>query len=206
MRLCLSLLLTLAASFVVAYEAVARPARPQRTVLRADLDRDGKTERVVLDLRRKKVLSIWRGKRRLWQGLPRKWKPFNLTLADVDGDGKREIVMGVWKSTKYFKKPHNCLYVYGWDGKEVFPKWRGSSLARPFTDFRLADIDKDREAELISLETMRDGKQRVAVYSWVGFGFGFDWESKAWNIARLLGTYRGKIVVEADGRRVYAAK
>lgn len=181
-------------------------ARMGPTVAYSDLDRDGKTERVVLDLRRKRVLSVWHGKKRLWQGLPQKWKPWNLTLADVDGDGKREIVLGVYKSTRYFPKPHNCLYVYGWDSKQVFPKWRGSALARPFTDFRLADIDTDREAELISLETMRDGTHRVAVYSWIGFGFGFDWQSTAWKSARLLGVDRGKIVVNVGGRRTVATK
>jgi hypothetical protein len=182
------------------------PARAAPTIAAADLDGDGKAERVVLDLRQKQVLSIWRGRTRLWRGMPQKWKPFNLTLADVDGDGSRDIILGVVKATRYFPKPHNCLYVYGWDGRQVFPKWRGSSLSRPFTDFRLADIDNDREAELISLETMRDGTRRVAVYSWVGFGFGFDWQSRAWKSARLLGVEHGKIVVLAEGRRTDATK
>ena len=186
--------------------ATVRPATAIVATVATDLDSDGKIERVVLDARLDPVLAVWRGKKRLWRGVPQRWKPWKLTTADVDGDGKREIVLGVFKPTRFFPRPHNCLFVYGWDGKRAFPKWLGSSLSRPFTDFLLADLDGDREDELIALETTRAGKHCVVVYSWVGFGFGFDWQSVAWQSARLIGVREGKIIVKVQGKRISATE
>lgn len=151
-------------------------------------------------------MSVWHGKRRAWSGVPKRWKPWKLALADVDGDGKQEIVLGVNKSTRYIKKPHNCLFVYGWDGRKVYPKWLSSSLSKPFTDFLFADLDKDGKADLVALETRRDGRQCVVVYSWIGFGYGFEWQSGDWNFARLAGTHGARVVVASAGRRYEVGK
>jgi hypothetical protein len=123
-------------------------------------------------------------------------------VADVDGDGRKEIVVGVFKPTKFIPRPHNCLFIYDWDGRRAAPKWLGSTLSRPFTDFRLADGDGDGRDEVYALETRRDGHVAVAAYSWNGFGFTRDWERGDWRTAVLLSVTRGEITIEADGRRV----
>ncbi len=187
-------------SFVVAF--LFCPAAQASTMLKSDLDRDGKAEHLVLDARHEQTLSIWRGKVRLWQGVPRRWKPWKLVIADVDGDGKREIVLGVHKATRYFPRPHNCLFVFGWDGKRAFPKWLGSSLSKPFTDFAFANLDRDRADELVALETRRDGKKCVVAYSWHSFGFAIDWQRGAWRTASLMKGKPGQIVVRADGQQI----
>lgn len=174
----------------------------KRIVREADLDGDGRVERIVLDPTQDSTLSVWHGSRRLWQGVPKRWKPWKLSLVDVEGGGRQEIVVGLYKATRFFPKPHNCLFVYGFDGKTVQKKWLGSGLGRPFTDFTFADMDGDQIRELVALETTRAGKRCVGVYTWNGFGFTLAWERGFWKQARLLGEKKGAVLIEADGRRI----
>lgn len=177
-------------------------ASPRSQVLAVDLDRDGRPERISFDAAREMTVEVWRGERRLWQGVPRRWRPWKLMTADVNGDGAREIVVGVHKSTRFFPEPHNGLFVYAFDGQTMVPMWLGSRLSRPFTDFTFANLDSDRAEELVALETTRDGRRGVTVYSWSGFGFAGDWQRGAWKSARLLNASRGRILLEAENRRV----
>jgi hypothetical protein len=179
----------------------AAPLSASRVIV-ADLDGDGRAERVELRADRDPSVSVWRGSRCLWRGVPRRWRPWKLMTADVDGDGRREIVVGVHKSTRYFPRPHNCLFIYGFDGRTVRPKWLGSSLSRPFEDFAFANLDGDRAEELVSVEITRRGTRCLVVYSWNGFGFTADWQRGEWKTARLLETRPGRIVLQADSRRV----
>jgi hypothetical protein len=200
MKYCLLSIVVL--GLLAAFYAVRARRAPLSVTIESDLDGDGKTERVVLNAANEKTLSVWRGDKRLWQDVPKKWQPWKLTTADVDGDGKREILLGVYKPTRFFPKPHNCLFVYGWDGKQAFPKWLGSSLARPFTDFTSGNLDDDRADELVSVEVTRDNKRCIAVYSWNQFGFVIDWQRGAWDSICLLEVKQEKIVVRADGRQI----
>jgi hypothetical protein len=177
-------------------------ARPPAQSVAADLDRDGRRERVVLDPDRDPSLSVWRGNRRLWQGIPRRWRPWKLQAADVDGDGRPEVVVGVHKSTRFFPRPHNCLFVYSFERGALRAKWLGSSLSKPFTDFTFAGLDSDAADELVAVETTGDGRYCVVIYSWNGFGFIADRQRGRWKSARLLPTRAGRAVVLADGARV----
>jgi hypothetical protein len=188
---------------VCAFVLLAANAQAQRrTVLEADLDHDGRLERIVLDPAQDLTLSVWQGKQRLWQGVPKRWRPWKLSLADVDGGGRQEIVVGLTKATRFFPKPHNCLFVYGYKDKKVSKKWLGSGLGRPFTDFTFTDMDGDHVKELIALETTIGGRRCVGVYSWAGFGFTLEWERGNWKQARLLGEKQESVRVEADGRQI----
>lgn len=171
-----------------------------------DLDRDGKSETLILNAKRDPSLGIYQGKRKTWSGIPRGWKPWKMTTGDVDGDGKRDIILGVHKKTRFMPFEHNCLFVYGFDGKAATKKWLGSSLSKPFSDFLIANVDNDKEDELISLETRRDGKKCIVVYSWIGFGFGSDWQSGDWKKAQLRRVEKKKIVVEAEGKIIKLAE
>ncbi len=178
------------------------PAAPLRFVVRVDLEGDGPREKIVLDARRDPALEVWRGGKRLDGNVPRRWKPWKLLTADVDGDGRRDIIVGVHKATRFFPEPHNCVFVYNWDGRRITPKWLGSSLSKPFSNFTFANIDNDRADELVSIETLRDGKKCVVVYSWAGFGFAPDWQRGTWTNAKIVSAARSRVIVEADGKRL----
>lgn len=186
--------------------ALSAPAAAARAAdsfsIETDLDGDGRSERITLDATRDPAVSVRRGRRLMWEGVHGRWRPWKLAVADVDGDGRKEIVVGVFKPTKFIPRPHNCLFIYDWDGRRAAPKWLGSTLSRPFTDFLLADGDGDGRDEVYAIETRRDGKLALAAYSWNGFGFTRDWERGDWQKAALLSVTRGEITVEADGGRV----
>jgi hypothetical protein len=179
--------------------AVARNARRE---LRLDLDGDGRTERLAIDARRDPTIAIWRGKRLIARGARRSWGAWKLTTGDVDGDGLREILLGVNKTTRSLPFKHNALFVMGFDGHKIYRKWLGSSLAKPFDDFLVADIDGDKRDELISLETLPNSRRCIAVYSWSGFGFSMDFQRGNWKTARLLSATRARVLAHAEGRRI----
>jgi hypothetical protein len=42
----------------------------------------------------------------------------------------------------------------------------------------------------------------VTAYSWNGFGFTADWQRGNWKTARLLESSAGRVLLEADSRRI----
>ena len=108
---------------------------------------------------------------RLWIDDNRGHNPWKIICCDVDGDNRYEVCVGVWKKARFHPVFDNRLFVYNWDGVEIFPKWLGSRLSSPFVDFDFYDIDDDGISELIALELQRDRLKRVMTYKWTGFGF-----------------------------------
>jgi len=177
-------------------------ARSRAINIHTDLDGDGVIEHIKLDDKRDPSLSIRSGRGIIWQGVHRRWKPWKLVVADVDGDGRREIIVAVFKATRYLPRPHNCLFVYGWSGSRAYPKWLGSTLSKPFTEFAFANLDDDLEDELVAIETLRAGRHCVSVYSWNGFGFTLDRQQGSWGQARIIANDTNSVVIEADGQRI----
>src|SRR5579871_4340978 len=79
----------------------AQEKPPPPIVLQADLRGDGQTERLVLDPGKDPAVSLWRGTQRLWQDVRRRWRPWKLAVADLEGRGQKEIVVALHKSTRY---------------------------------------------------------------------------------------------------------
>jgi hypothetical protein len=182
------------------------PDRSSIISLSVDLDGDRQAERILLDKESDPSLSIFHGRRVLWRGVSARWKPWKLAVADVDGDGRREVAVGVYKSTRFFPKPHNCLFIYAWDGRLAHPKWLGSSLSRPFIDFAFMDGDAERQTKLAAIEIKRDGSRCLALYSWNGFGFTLDWERGGWRELKLIEATKDFVIMEADGARMRIAR
>lgn len=187
---------------LITYASSATAGRRSVISLESDLDGDGQLEHLRLDKESDPSLSILHGKRVLWRGVPSRWQPWKLAVADVDGDDRLEIVVGVYKQTRYFPKAHNCLFIYGWDGSRAHPKWLGSSLSRPFVDFAFVDSADARRKELVAIEIKRNGRRCIAAYSWNGFGFTLDWQRGDWQEARIVESAADKIILEADGARI----
>jgi len=132
---------------------------------------------VILLLKGNGGVHIYRvesdGLRELWAGMER-LNPWKVQAADVDGDGKVEIGIGVYKKARFHPVMAKRPFIYGWDGKTLYPKWLGSRLSRPFTDFVLADFGK-AGTKLVAIEETKEGEHELAVYRWNGFGFTREW-------------------------------
>lgn len=167
-----------------------------------DLDGDGKSETVDVDSMRTRTLEVRDGKGvTRWRGVQNRVRPWRLETGDVDGDGRSEIALGVWKATKFFPRPHNCLSIYSWNGRACVPKWLGSGLSQPFTEFVFARLDAARADSLIALERGRNGRFSVAVYRWNYFGFDLIRRVGSWKNARDLRVASGRVRIVADGSR-----
>lgn len=97
--------------------------------------------------------------------------PWKIQTCDVDGDGRREIAMGVYKEASFHPVMAKRPFLYHWDKGDIVPMWRGSRLSRPFEDYIFFDIDADGRDEIIAIERLQDGKALINAYRWAGFGF-----------------------------------
>lgn len=127
--------------------------------------------------------------------------PWKVQTCDVDGDGKTEISIGVYKTTRFHPVMAKRPFIYEWHGDAIAPKWLGSRLSRPFDDYIFADINADNTDELISIERLKNGGKAVNSYAWKGFGFESTGESRAYEDIRNIeeggtGT-EGKQVIDA---------
>jgi hypothetical protein len=93
-----------------------------------------------------------------WQGFPAKWQPWRIMACDADADGQPDVALGVRKTARYDPHLDNRPFIYSWNGETLLPKWRGSRLSRPFTDFALGDLDGDGADELVAIERTK-GKE-----------------------------------------------
>lgn len=97
---------------------------------------------------------------------------WDISMGDVDGDGSQEIGLCTYSQTARDPRFARRFFVYGWDGDgDLYPRWRGSRLCRPYVCAQLADIAGDEKAELLSVEVAPNGKQIVVAYEWNQFGF-----------------------------------
>ncbi|NLG89518.1 MAG: VCBS repeat-containing protein [Clostridiaceae bacterium] len=144
-----------------------------------DLDNDGKKE-LVLILRRPgdeygKSLVIMSFQKndgnRIQSYDMNDLNPWTVHIADVDGDGMKELSVGVYKKARLDPVMAKRPFLYNWNGKTIYPKWLGSRLSRPFEDYLFCDINDDSVDELISVELADDGNKLINVYRWKGFGF-----------------------------------
>lgn len=170
--------------------------------MRADLDGDGAVEVLYFTPDADQTVRLCRRGRPDWVGIPHSLQPWKMVVADVEGDGVSEVAIGVHKPTPYRPFPHNCLYVYGVNAEGLFPKWRGSALSHPFTDFAFIEHDGTPGEELVGLETDLDGSRCVTVYHWKGFGFAGATLPGRWLEAALVPAGRGRITLRADGLSV----
>ena len=113
------------------------------------------------------------GLHEIWSGVAQSLKPWRIRIGDVDGDGTDDLMVGVYKKAHFHPVMANRPFVYGWDGKAMYPKWLGSRLSRPFTDFVLADLGNG--VRVVAVEKTKDRACELSVYRWDGFGLTGEW-------------------------------
>ena len=121
---------------------------------------------------------------------------WDLSVGDVEGDGVQEVALCTWSHTARDPRTERRFFVYGWTPPgDLYPRWRGSRLCRPYLWARLRDVQGDGRAELVSVETALDGAQVLVAYRWNQFGF--------WGLGKSP-EYRSITVQDAPGPGVRA--
>ena len=165
--------------------------------LSSDVNADGIFERLILE---SGVLTVHQvsseytiGEAPLWQSPP-EWDVKQSEISDLDGDGKPEITLLVyrpfepWPIDQFI--PHggringfhdeqgmSCHFILiAWRDDSFREIWAGSALASPVRSFKPADLDGDGLQELIVIESDYTAKtgdpgRSLSVWSWNGFGF-----------------------------------
>lgn len=164
----------------------------------ADLDGDGEVEKIILS---EGKIQVFKNDEIIWQSDPA-WQVDNLILADLNCDGKTEINMSLWKKGSYgddlpfwleknTEERGSHLFIYGWRKGKIRPFWCSSTLETPIKEMAAGDIDGDGKLELAILEgdydnPKNDWAERLAVWSWNGWGFFNDYRSEKGQYANLL--------------------
>lgn len=102
--------------------------------------------------------------------------PWQLWWTRVDGE--QRFVAATYKATPMVKFPHNCMFVFAWQGKTAEPRWLGSRLSRPYVDATHADLRGDGQWRMAAVEVTRDGGRGLSVYHPIGFGYEGEWRTE----------------------------
>lgn len=100
--------------------------------------------------------------------------PWKIRVANVDGKDNPEVIVGVFKKTNQDTVKRNRLFVFNFKEGFIYPKWLGSRLGMPFTDFEVEDYDNDGRDEMLAWVIDEKGIEKAAYYRWNGFGFDED--------------------------------
>lgn len=165
-----------------------------------DLEGDGVLEEIYFSPKIDDAIRVLRNGIELWKGVSARWEAWKLVLADVDGDGIKEFLVGVSIKTRFFPKKHKSIFVLGWNGSFAYPRWLGSHMSKPLIDFTTFNLDSSPQDELITLEEGRDGRLCLLVYRWVGFGFLGVWQSESFKDGELFSDGKKVGVMFRNGR------
>jgi len=93
---------------------------------------------------------------------------YHFELADINRDGRPDILLGVIKSTHFDTVQRKRLFLYKIDNGRIRPLWMGSKISHPIVDFRYKKIND--QPYVITIEKENANGYLVAEYEWKGFG------------------------------------
>ena len=97
---------------------------------------------------------------------------WGLWVNDVDGDGRREVLVALRKRARHDPRVENRLHVHSLEGGRCVPVWRGTRLAGRFDDLA---VDPDEPGVLLALERA-GASRRIGQYRWSDFGYSLEAE------------------------------
>jgi hypothetical protein len=179
-----------------------------------DIDGDSLEELILLTKKKFRkygnkviIFSLKDGIKEIYQEDFSRLKPWKLALGDIDGDGKDEVSIGVYKKTRFHQLMAKRPFLYSYENNSLQPKWRGSRLSKPFIDYNFYDIDGDGIDEIVSIEILEDSKKVINTYKWEGFGFEGFLESNGFKDIKDLKVKDGSLYVKFKEKRgVYLGK
>lgn len=123
-------------------------------------------------------------------------KPWKVVLGDIDGDGIDEVSIGVYKKTPFHQVMAKRPFIYSYENNSLQPKWKGSRLSKPFTDYDFCDIDGDGIDEIVSIEILEDNNKVINTYKWEGFGLQGFLQSESFKDIKELRVIEGIVYVK----------
>jgi hypothetical protein len=116
------------------------------------------------------------------------------SAADVDQDGRLDLLVLVYKSTRYDPELAWRPFVYTLEGDGWVPKWLGSRVGRPLRE--AAFVHVPHGVRMLTIEDFGDGRTGLTLYHWRGFGFWGEWTGEP-------GPPQSELqVMDADGDQV----
>lgn len=162
-------------------------------------------------------LRITEGSLALWVS-PREWWVQDFSLADIDGDHTRDVILTVWKAGNYgSSKPFwveendasikQHVFVYSFQDGKLVPMWQSSNLPQQNCETIFADLDGDGIDELIALDAEYTfdatcSASTIGIWKWENWGFYNQWKSEPghyWNLRTEK--YGSGAVVIANGTK-----
>jgi hypothetical protein len=97
-----------------------------------------------------------------------KYPVYRFDVADVNGDGNTDVLLGVIKGTRFDKRPNRRLSILQIDSNKFRPLWLGSRLCMKLIDFRAGVVSG--KTTIKTLEKNAKGGFSVGLYEWESFG------------------------------------
>lgn len=98
-------------------------------------------------------------------------KPWKIEIGDIDGDGQKEILTAVRKTTHFDPEEKNRMFIFNYENNKLVKKWTGSQLAGVWNDFYVGDLLPIPGDELIFIEQTEEDKEKISIHYWFDFGF-----------------------------------
>jgi hypothetical protein len=92
-------------------------------------------------------------------------QPYQLDTADVNRDGRTDIIVGIIKSTHFDPGEKKRLFILQIDEGQLRPLWLGSKVCQQLVDFRAMS-----NGIVKTLERTKEGNYAIGLYEWQGFG------------------------------------
>ncbi len=94
-----------------------------------------------------------------------KYDIYQLDTADVNRDGRTDILVGLIKPTEFDPVERKRLFILRIDDGYLRPLWLGSKVCQELVNFRTTDRGRVK-----TLERNKNGNYAIGLYEWQSFG------------------------------------